>query len=76
MGAAGRAGIGLTLTDLTRANLGFRCIHELRITAAIPTKQSSRIEPNRAGTLKSPLPRYSGDWTSPPMVLASNGRTR
>ena len=58
-------------------DLGFTsAATEFRITATIPAKQSSRTEANRAGTLMSPLPRYSGDWTSPPMVLASNGRTR
>jgi hypothetical protein len=70
-------GIGPTLAALVRVTLGLRCITEFRITAAIPAKQSSRTAVNKAGTLKSPLPRYSGDWTSPPpMVRASAGRMR
>ena len=34
---------------------------EEKNTAAIAAKQSSKTAANRAGTLKSPLPRYSGD---------------
>ncbi len=80
-GGAGRGptvctGTGLTRTTFVRVTPGLRCKTELRIAAAIPTKQSSRTEAKRAGTLKSPLPRYRGDCASPPMVLASSGKTR
>jgi hypothetical protein len=76
VGAIDGIAIGLTLTALLRVTLGLRCSQEFRITAAIPAKQSSRTAVNKAGTLKSPLPRYRGDWTSAPMVRASTGRTR
>ena len=66
----------LARATLARDTLGLRCTQELRMTATIPAKQSSNTEVNRAGTLMSPLPRYSEDWTSPPMVLASSGKMR
>lgn len=75
-GAAGCTGIGLTLIALPRLTGDFRCSQEFEITATIPAKQSSSTAVNKAGTLKSPLPRYSGDWISPPIVRASKGKIR
>jgi len=54
-------GGGVSRTDFVRASLRFRCSQAFNETATIPAKQSSRTEANRAGTLKSPLPRYRGD---------------
>ena len=45
-------------------------------TATIPAKQSSRTEVKRPLTLKSPLPRYSGDVGSAPIARAMAGRAR
>jgi len=46
------------------------------MSATIAARQSSRVEANRPGMLKSPLPSDSGDWVSPPIARAMAGSAR
>ena len=75
MTGVARVSTGARRTGFGRTRPGL-CDQEFRRTAMIPAKQSSRNEVNRAWTLISPLPRYRGDWASPPMTLAIAGTAR